>query len=237
MIHAQRQAEKIVKSAAKSKSKMWPRIFSCDPNFRGGDPESVWTLYYWGSSPRQNKLAPFRFRLPAKTVLCSLVLPFKLEAHWLRVCFFCIFSVKQTQMDCLICLPDKSGNFLAFRAEIAQNTVKPEKTGFGMAIIARPRPVFCVFGPKISRTFWGKCTEQSSRKKLAEGGFEPEKIRLLYPAPLKKPLLFNKTKVVFLRLQINIGYNTKKCGGSNNSGCFRLRFCFFKAACICCASL
>ena len=47
--------------------------------------------------PRQNKLAPFRFRLPAKTVLCSLVLPFKLEAHWLRVCFFCIFSVKQTQ--------------------------------------------------------------------------------------------------------------------------------------------
>ena len=37
--------------------------------------------------PRQNKLAPFRFRLPAKTVLCSLVLPFKLEAHRLRVCF------------------------------------------------------------------------------------------------------------------------------------------------------
>lgn len=41
MIHAQRQAEEIVKSAAKSKSKMCPHIFSCDPNFRGGDPESV----------------------------------------------------------------------------------------------------------------------------------------------------------------------------------------------------
>lgn len=54
-----------------------------------------------------------------------------------------------------------------------------------MAIIARPGPVFYVFGPKISRTFWGKCTEQSSRKKLAVGGFEPEKVRLLYPAPLK----------------------------------------------------
>ena len=57
---------------------------------------------------------------------------------------------------------------------MAQNTVKPEKTGFGMAIIARPRPVFCVFGPKISRTFYFKLTEQSSRKKLAEGGFEPK---------------------------------------------------------------
>ena len=54
-----------------------------------------------------------------------------------------------------------------------------------MAIIARPRPVFCIFGPKISRTFWGKYTEQSSRKKVAEGGFEPEKGRLLYPAPRK----------------------------------------------------
>ena len=58
-----------------------------------------------------------------------------------------------------------------------------------MAITARLRPVFCVFGPKISRTFYFKLTEQSSRKKLAEGGFEPEKVRLLYPAPLKKPLL------------------------------------------------
>ena len=56
-----------------------------------------------------------------------------------------------------------------------------------MAIIARPRPVFCVFRPKIPRTFYFKLTEQSSRKKLAVGGFEPEKVRLLYPAPRKKP--------------------------------------------------
>ena len=57
---------------------------------------------------------------------------------------------------------------------MAQNTVKPEKTGFGMAITARPRPVFCVFGVKKLRTFYFKLTEQSSRKKLAVGGFEPE---------------------------------------------------------------
>ena len=98
----------------------------------------------------------------------------------------CVIS----QIDCLICLPDKSGNFLAFRAEIAQYTVKPEKTGFVMAIIARPRPVFCVFRPKIPRTFYFKLTEQSSRKKLAVGGFEPEKVRRLYPAPRKIPLLY-----------------------------------------------
>ena len=78
------------------------------------------------------------------------------------------------QIDCLICLPDKSGNFLDFRAEIAQNTVKSEKTGFAMAITARLRPVFCVFEPKIPRTFYFKLTEQSSREKLAEGGFEPK---------------------------------------------------------------
>ena len=54
-----------------------------------------------------------------------------------------------------------------------------------MAITARLRPVFCVFEPKIPRTFYFKLTEQSSRKKLAEGGFEPEKVRLLYPAPNK----------------------------------------------------
>ena len=78
----------------------------------------------------------------------------------------CINKYHLCQISCLICLPDKSGNFLAFRAEIAQNTVKPAKTGFGMAIIARPRPVFCVFRVKIPRTFWGKYTEQSSRKKL-----------------------------------------------------------------------
>ena len=78
------------------------------------------------------------------------------------------------QIDCLICLPDKSGNFLVFRAKMAQNTVKSEKTGFGMAITARPRPGFCVFGVKKLRTFYFKLTEQSSRKKLAEGGFEPK---------------------------------------------------------------
>ena len=95
----------------------------------------------------------------------------------------CINAVVITQSNCLICLPDKSGNFLAFRAKTAQNTVKPEKTGFGMVNETAPGPVFCVFRPKISRTFYFKLTEQSSRKKLAEGGFEPEKVRLLYPAP------------------------------------------------------
>ena len=77
------------------------------------------------------------------------------------------------QISCLICLPDKSGNFIAFGAEIARNTVKSEKTGFGMVVETVPGPVFCIFRPKILRTFWGKCTEQSRRKKLAEGGFEP----------------------------------------------------------------
>ena len=86
----------------------------------------------------------------------------------------CINAVVITQSNCLICLPDKSGNFLAFRAEIAQNTVKPEKTGFGMVNETAPGPVFCVFRPKIPRTFYFKLTEQSSRKKLAEGGFEPK---------------------------------------------------------------
>ena len=110
----------------------------------------------------------------------------------------CINAVVITQSNCLICLPDRSGNFLAFRAEIAQNTVKQAKTGFGMAITARPGPVFCVFGVKKLRTFYFKLTEQSSRKKLAVGGFEPEKVRLLYPAP-KIPydsagfLLFNSS--------------------------------------------
>ena len=91
----------------------------------------------------------------------------------------CVIS----QSNCLICLPDKSGNYLAFRAKTAQNTVKPEKTGFGMVNETAPGPVFCVFRPKIPRTFYFKLTEQSSRKKLAVGGFEPEKVRLLYPAP------------------------------------------------------
>ena len=57
---------------------------------------------------------------------------------------------------------------------MAQNTVKPEKTGFGMVNETAPGPVFCVFGVKNLRTFYFKLTEQSSRKKLAEGGFEPK---------------------------------------------------------------
>ncbi len=78
-----------------------------------------------------------------------------------------------TQTDCLICLPDKSGNFLAFVAKTVRNIVKSEKTGFGMVVETVLGPVFGIFGPKIPRTFWGKCTEQSRRKKFAEGGFEP----------------------------------------------------------------
>ena len=78
------------------------------------------------------------------------------------------------QSNCLICLPDKSGNFLFFRVKTTPNTVKSEKTGFGMAITARLRPVFYVFRAKIPRTFWGNTTEQCCRKKLAVGGFEPE---------------------------------------------------------------
>ena len=37
-----------------------------------------------------------------------------------------------------------------------------------------PGPVFCVFRIEIPRTFYFKLTEQSSRKKLAVGGFEPK---------------------------------------------------------------
>ena len=85
----------------------------------------------------------------------------------------CIIGVL-LQISCLICLPDKSGNFLAFGAKTRKNTVKSEKTGFGMAITARLRPVFCVFRPKIPRTFYFKLTEQSRREKLAVGEFEPK---------------------------------------------------------------
>ena len=109
----------------------------------------------------------------------------------------CINIISLCQISCLICLPDKSGNFVVFGAETARNTLKQAKTGFGMAIIARPRPAICVFEPKIPRTFYFKLTEQSSRKKLAVGGFEPEKVRLLSPAPLKKPLLSTTTREVF----------------------------------------
>ena len=100
--------------------------------------------------------------------------------------------VSLSQIDCLICLPDKSGNFLAFRAKIARNTVKSEKTGFGMAITARPRPVFCVSGTKIPRIILLKLTEQRHRKKGAAGGFEPQKHAKMstpsLPAPEKAVL-------------------------------------------------
>ena len=54
----------------------------------------------------------------------------------------CIFSVRHTQSNCLICLPDKSGNFLAFGAKTRKNNVKSEKTGFGKSIETVPGPVF-----------------------------------------------------------------------------------------------
>ena len=101
----------------------------------------------------------------------------------------CINAVVITQSNCLICLPDKSGNFLAFRAKMAQNTVKTRENRLRIGQSDRSGAVFCVFGVKKLRTFYFKLTEQSSRKKLAVGGFEPEMVRLLYPAPLKKPLL------------------------------------------------
>ena len=65
----------------------------------------------------------------------------------------CLYApVQHRQMDCQICLPDRSGNFLAFKAETRKNTEKPEKTGFGMVNETAPGPVFCVFRPKIPRT-------------------------------------------------------------------------------------
>ena len=88
---------------------------------------------------------------------------------------------------------------------MSDNSINFRKTGFGMAITARLRPVFCVFGPKISRTFYFKLTEQSSRKKLAEGGFEPEKVRLLYPAPRKKP----ETYISVIAIAIHSTLETK----------------------------
>ena len=49
--------------------------------------------------------------------------------------------------------------------------------GSAVVDLTAAEPVFCVFGAKMLRTFWGKCTEQSRRKKLAEGGFEPRDTR------------------------------------------------------------
>ena len=97
-----------------------------------------------------------------------------------------------------------------------------------MAITARPGPVFCVFRPKIPRTFYFKLTEQSRREKLAVGGFEPEKVRLLYPAPRKKPLLSTKAKEVFPAFR---GKNTpkyrKNSGQGSHQDCSRHCFCVF----------
>ena len=52
------------------------------------------------------------------------------------------------QISCLICLPDKSGNFIAFRAKIAQNTAKSRITGFGMVNQTAPRLFFSFSGEK-----------------------------------------------------------------------------------------
>ncbi len=70
---------------------------------------------------------------------------------------------------------DFPAELLVFGAEIAQNTVKSEKNGFGMVNETAPEPVFFVFRAKILRTFYFELTEQSSRKKLVVGGFEPER--------------------------------------------------------------
>ncbi len=80
---------------------------------------------------------------------------------------------------------------------MAQNNEKSAKTGFGMAITTRPRPVFYIFEVKSPRIILLKLTEQSSRKKLAVGGFEPEKVRLLYPAPNGLPDLCKHPQAFF----------------------------------------
>ena len=109
-------------------------------------------------------------------------------------------SLTLRQMDCLICLPDRSGNFLAFKAETRKNTEKSEKTGFGMVTETAPGPVFCVFRPKIPRTFYFKLTEQSSRKKLAEGGFEPERGSTPVPCSTKETLnVYQAFRVLFMQ--------------------------------------
>ena len=58
---------------------------------------------------------------------------------------------------------------------MSDNSIKFMKTGFGMVNETDPEPVFLVFRSKIPRTFWGNTTEQCCRKKLAAGGFEPER--------------------------------------------------------------
>ena len=104
---------------------------------------------------------------------------------------------------------------------MAQNTVKPEKTGFGMAITARPRPVFCVFGVKKLRTFYFKLTEQSSRKKLAAGGFEPKKVQPPYPATQKK-LATLCNKINKEKTQVLLPYDQKTASILKNENCIRV---------------
>ena len=58
---------------------------------------------------------------------------------------------------------------------MSDNSIKIRKTGFGLVDQTAPKPVFFVLWVKIPRTFWGNTTEQCCRKKLAEGGFEPER--------------------------------------------------------------
>ena len=65
----------------------------------------------------------------------------------------CINAVVITQISCLICLPDRSGNFLVFGAEIAHNTVTSEKTGFGTVDSTAPRPVFAFSDQKFRAPF------------------------------------------------------------------------------------
>ncbi|CCX70680.1 unknown [Firmicutes bacterium CAG:555] len=55
---------------------------------------------------------------------------------------------------------------------MSDNSINFRKTGFGLVNQTAPESVFFIFRAKIPRTFWGKYTEQSSRKKLADGGFE-----------------------------------------------------------------
>lgn len=94
---------------------------------------------------------------------------------------------------------------------MSDNSINFRKTGFGMASIARPRPVFCVFRPKIPRTFYFKLTEQSSRKKLAEGGFEPETCFDSARLHLKKFLFcLPRQKRFFLIFGAKTGQNTEK---------------------------
>ena len=96
-----------------------------------------------------------------------------------------------------------------------------------------PGPVFCVFGVKKLRTFYFKLTEQSSRKKLAVGGFEPEKVRLLYPAPKKTALLSTTTRVQSFHVsgpnRLKMEKNKQNGLRSGQHGCSEAFFSFTRA--------